>query len=198
MADPREWAKTGSQIYIEGSGSKLTGIDGKGYLDATSCGLTNNIGYGNREMAEAAKEQMIKLYHVPNFGGQVGLPYIKLAQKLAEISPMQRFLVENSGSEVVDAAFKVARLYWRENGLDKYKIISLERAYHGFTFGALSAMGVPMFKSSIFNPLVPGTLCLELPVTAVETQGHKFTNQMEVKHGIRLYGEDPVRGPFHG
>jgi len=163
MAIPSEWAKTGSKIYIEGSGSRITSLDGVEYLDATSCGLTNNIGYGNRELAEAAKEQMIKLYHVPNFGGRVGLPYIELAKRLAEISPMDHFLVENSGSEVVDAAFKVARLYWREKGLDKYKIISLERAYHGVTFGALSAMGVPMFKSSSFDPLVPGFSSIPTP-----------------------------------
>ena len=197
MAVPNEWAKTGSQIYIEGFGSKLIGIDGKEYLDATSCGLTNNIGYGNRELAEAAKEQMIKLYHVPNFGGQVGLPYIKLSAKLAEISPMQRFLVENSGSEVVDAAFKVARLYWREKGLDKYKIISLERAYHGVTFGALSAMGVPMFKCSSFDPLVPGFSSIPTPYCYLCPLGKSYPScgidcARALEREIEKQGEDAV------
>jgi len=163
MAVPSLWAKTGSDIYVEGSGARLTAMDGKEYLDATSCGLTNNIGYGNQELAEVAKAQMIKLYHIPNFGGRVSIPFIELACKLAEISPMQRFLIESSGSEVVDAAFKVARLYWREKGLNKYKIISLERAYHGVTFGALSALGVPLFECPSFGPLVPGFISIPTP-----------------------------------
>jgi adenosylmethionine-8-amino-7-oxononanoate aminotransferase len=163
MAVPSQWAKTGSKIYVEGSGAKLTAIDGAEYLDATSCGLTNNIGYGNEELAEVAKAQMIKLYHVPNFGGRVSIPFVELTRKLAEISPMQRFLIENSGSEVVDAAFKVARLYWREKGRDKFKIISLERAYHGVTFGALSALGVPIFACPSFGPLVPGFISIPTP-----------------------------------
>ena len=197
MAVPSQWAEKGSQIYIEGAGSKLWAIDGKEYLDATSCGLTNNIGYGNKELAETAKEQMIKLYHVPNFGGRVGLPYIALSKKLAEISPMDRFLVENSGSEVVDAAFKVARLYWREKGLDKYKIISLERAYHGVTFGALSTMGVPMFKCPGFEPLVPGFSAIPSPYCYLCPLGKTYPGcdidcAQALEEAIEKEGEDSV------
>jgi adenosylmethionine-8-amino-7-oxononanoate aminotransferase len=197
MAMPSLWVKQGSQIYVSGTGCKLTAIDGKEYLDATSCGLTNNIGYGSHELAEVAKEQMIKLYHVPNFGGQIGIPYIELASKLAEISPMQRFLVENSGSEVVDAAFKVARLYWREKGLDKYKIISLERAYHGVTFGAVSAMGVPMFKCASFGPLVPGFSSIPTPYCYLCPLGKSYPScdidcAQALERTIEKEGEDTV------
>ena len=197
MSVPSQWAEKGSHIYVEGKGSKLTALDGKEYLDATSCGLTNNIGYGSKELAEAAKEQMIKLYHVPNFGERVGIPYIELAAKLAEISPMQRFVVENSGSEVVDAAFKVARLYWREKGIDKFKIISLERAYHGVTFGALSAMGVPMFKCSSFDPLVPGFSTVPTPYCYLCPLGKSYPDcgiacALALEEEIEKQGEDTV------
>ena len=197
MAVPSQWAKTGSKIYIEGYGARLKALDGAEYLDATSCGLTNNIGYGNKELAEVAKEQMIKLFHVPNFGGRVGIPFVELTRKLAEISPMQRFVIENSGSEIVDAAFKVARLYWRERGLDKYKIISLERAYHGVTFGALSAMGVPMFACPGFGPLVPGFISIPNPYCYLCPLGKSYPScgidcARALERAIEKEGQDTV------
>ena len=69
---PSQWAKTGSNIYSKARGNVLTTIDGTEYLDSTSCGLTNIIGYNRQELADVAREQMLNLYHVPNFGGSYG------------------------------------------------------------------------------------------------------------------------------
>ena len=161
---PSQWAKTGSKVYSKASGNILTTIDGTEYLDSTSCGLTNIVGYGREELADVAREQMLNLYHVPNFGGQRrAYPFSSSARSSPKLVPMDRFLIENSGSEVVDAAFKVARLYWQIEGLDKYKIISLERAYHGVTFGALSVMGLPMCLCPDAGPLVPGFSSIPSP-----------------------------------
>jgi adenosylmethionine-8-amino-7-oxononanoate aminotransferase len=194
---PSEWAKKGSHIYSKAKGNILTAIDGTEYLDSTSCGLTNIIGYGREELAEAAKEQMLKLYHVPNFGGRVSIPFVELCEKLAEISPMDRFLIENSGSEVVDAAFKVARLYWRAKGLDKYKIISLERAYHGVTFGALSVMGLPMCLCPDAGPLLPGFSSIPSPYCYLCRFGKTYPDcdidcALALEKEIEKQGEDSV------
>jgi Fe-S-cluster-containing hydrogenase component 2 len=48
---PDQWAASGSIIYVEGSGIRVRDIDGKEYLDASSCGLCNVVGYGNKEVA---------------------------------------------------------------------------------------------------------------------------------------------------
>ena len=108
---PDQWVESGSIIYVEGSGIKVRGIDGKEYLDASSCGLCNVVGYGNWEVADAAWDQMIKLNNSRSFGGIANLPKIKLASKFAEVTPgLQRFIFENSGSDAVESTFKIARI----------------------------------------------------------------------------------------
>jgi adenosylmethionine-8-amino-7-oxononanoate aminotransferase len=160
---PDQWAESGSTIYVEGSGIKVRDINGKEYLDASSCGLCSVVGYGNREVADAAWDQMMKLHNSRSFGGVANIPKIKLASKLAQVSPgLQRFIFENSGSDAVESTFKIARFYWRQKGLDKYKIIHRDRSYHGSTLATMSACN-PGLDNSDFAPFAPGFVSIPTP-----------------------------------
>ena len=160
---PDQWAESASIIYTEGSGIKVRDIHGQEYLDATSCGLCNVVGYGNREVADAAWDQMMKLNNSRSFGGVANIPKIRLASKFAEVTPgLQRFIFENSGSDAVESTFKIVRFYWRQKGLDKYKIIHRDRSYHGSTLATMSACN-PGLDNSDFGPFAPGFVSIPTP-----------------------------------
>jgi len=162
---PSEFAKTGEQIFVKGSGIKLIDTDGKEWIDISSGGLCVAIGYGNQELPEVAKEQMSKLSHCFTGGGRALAAEVDLACKLVDLVPegLKRFQFVNSGSDANETAFKFARWYWREKGLNKYKIISLDDCYHGATYGALSAAGGPLRGDAIFGPFAPGFIHTATP-----------------------------------
>jgi adenosylmethionine-8-amino-7-oxononanoate aminotransferase len=162
---PSEFAKTGNRVYVEGSGVRLVDIEGKEYIDAMSSGLVAFLGYGNQELVEAARAQMSRLHSCPSFANRASLPEIDLARKLAELTPngLRRFMFTNSGSDANESAIKTVRWFWRQRGQNKYKIISLKDAYHGATYGAMSATTFPGFMDKNFEPFVPGFLQVPNP-----------------------------------
>ncbi len=163
MVVPDQWAESGSIIYVEGSGIRIRDIDGKEYLDGSSSGLCNVVGYGNKEVAEAASAQMVKLANTVSFGGVSSMPRIELSRKLAEVTPgLRRFIFENSGSDAVECTFKIARWYWRQKGRDKYKIICRDRSYHGATYAAMTATHAGLDNSD-FAPFAPGFISIPTP-----------------------------------
>jgi len=117
--------------------------EGKEYIDGASQLLCVNLGYGQREIIDAAHKEMAKLQYGMLFHGFSNKAIIECGQKLSELVPpgLDHFSFTTGGSESIDSALKLARLYWRASGSSKYKIISLYDSYHGITSGALAATG---------------------------------------------------------
>jgi len=162
--DQREFAESGSMIIVEASGVNVKDIDGNEYIEARSGSMSVNIGYGRLELAEVAKLQMSRMPFYVSFGGGANVQEIDLACKLAGLTPpgLERFMFTNSGSDAVETALKIARYYWRAKGKNKYKIISLDRSYHGATYGAISLTANPVYFKN-FEPLVPGFFHIACP-----------------------------------
>jgi adenosylmethionine-8-amino-7-oxononanoate aminotransferase len=163
---PRERVKEGITVITRGEGVRVFDGDGKSYLDLVS-GVTRpvHVGYGRREMAQAAYDQICQLsYFTPMLFSN--MPAMKLAEVLAEIAPgkINRFTFVCDGSEAVETAIKLARHYHYYRG-DKrrYKIISRRGAYHGVTGGALSVLGTVLPMRQIMDPVMPGTVFVESP-----------------------------------
>ena len=163
---PRERVKEGITVITRGEGVRVFDGDGKSYLDLVS-GVTRpvHVGYGRREMAQAAYDQICQLsYFTPMLFSN--MPAMKLAEALAEIAPgkINRFTFVCDGSEAVETAIKLARHYHYYRG-DKrrYKIISRRGAYHGVTGGALSVLGTVLPMRQIMDPVMPGTVFVESP-----------------------------------
>ncbi|MCL1694914.1 aspartate aminotransferase family protein [Lysinibacillus sp. BPa_S21] len=138
-----------STIFTEGKGIYLKDIEGKERIDGVSMLWNVNLGYGNEELAEVAKQQMLKLSYSSSFSGQSNEPAILLAQKVASLAPgdLNVCFFTSGGSESNDTAFKLARFYWKVKGQpEKTKIISLEQSFHGVTVGATSATGIEGFN----------------------------------------------------
>ncbi|QGQ44803.1 aspartate aminotransferase family protein [Metabacillus sediminilitoris] len=139
-----------STIFSEGKGIYLKDVEGQERIDGVSMLWNVNLGYGNEELAEAAKHQMVKLAYSSSFSGQSNEPAILLAQKVASLAPgdLNVCFFTSGGSESNDTAFKLARFYWKIKGKpERTKIISLEQSFHGVTVGATSATGIEGFQN---------------------------------------------------
>lgn len=149
-------------IVERAEGAWLTDIDGNKYLDAMAGLWCTNIGYGRKEIAEVAYEQMLKNSYTPLTSGHT--PAILLSQKISELLGDEYVVFySNSGSEANEVAFKVARQYHQQKGeTNRYKIVSRYRAYHGNTMGALAATGQAQRKYK-YEPLAPGFLHVAPP-----------------------------------
>lgn len=119
-------------------GALLTDVDGNTYIDWAGGIGALNVGHSAGEVTAAIKEQADRYLHLC-FMVTPYEPYIRLAQKLNEITPgtfRKKTILFNSGSEAIDNAIKIARAYTGRNA-----IIAYERGFHGRTIGALSLTG---------------------------------------------------------
>lgn len=153
------------RVIVEGKGIHVWDAKGTRYLDAVSGGVwTVNVGYGRESIADAVREQLVKLNY---FAGSAGsIPGAKFSEKLIEKMPgLSRVYYCNSGSEANEKAFKMVRqIAHKRFGGKKTKILFRERDYHGTTIAALSACGQPE-RHMQYGPLTPGFVevphCLE-------------------------------------
>ena len=114
--------------------------DGRKIIDAVSSWWVNIHGHGNPVIAKAIAEQAKKLEHVI-FAGFTHEPAIRLAENLLSILPRNqaKIFFSDNGSTAVEVALKIAIQYWHNQGIkNKTKVIALDGAYHGDTFGAMS------------------------------------------------------------
>jgi len=157
LLQPRELEQHPPSIMMRGEGCLIIDDQGREYLDGLAGLWCVGVGYGRKEIADAVYEQMTNIPYYPML--QTVGPAAQLAEKLASILPgsVNKVYFSNSGSEAVETAIKIARQYCLQQhpGDNRYKIISRYRAYHGFTYGAMSATGLQARKHH-FEPLAPG------------------------------------------
>ncbi|MFH1798686.1 MAG: adenosylmethionine--8-amino-7-oxononanoate transaminase [Candidatus Omnitrophota bacterium] len=135
-------------------GIKLYDYDGKFYYDTISSWWCNVHGHNHPVIKAAIKEQLDRFEHVL-FAGFTHKPAIDLAEKLVSITPknLTKVFYSDNGSTAVEAAMKMSFQYWQNTGvLNKTAFLSLDRAYHGDTIGAMSVSGVDLFNKT-FSPL---------------------------------------------
>lgn len=153
------------RIIVEGKGMRVWDIKGKEHLDAVSGGIwTVNIGYGRERVADAVRDQLVRL---PFFAGLSGsVPGARFAERLIEKMPgLARVYYANSGSEANEKAFKMVRqIAHKVHGGRKWKILYRDRDYHGGTIGTMSAGGQDD-RNAMYGPFAPGFVrvphCLE-------------------------------------
>ncbi|MGB8812330.1 MAG: hypotaurine--pyruvate aminotransferase Tpa [Paracoccaceae bacterium] len=153
------------RIIVEGKGMRVWDAKGKEHLDAVSGGVwTVNVGYGRVSIADAVRDQLIKMNYFANSAGSI--PGSMFAKRLIEKMPgLTRVYYSNSGSEANEKVFKMVRqISHRHHGGRKSKILYRERDYHGTTIACLSAGGQPQ-RVMQYGPLTPGFVevphCLE-------------------------------------
>jgi acetylornithine aminotransferase len=139
--------------FVRGEGVWLIDAEGNRYLDALAGVAVNGLGHAHPKLVKAISEQAAKLIHVSNMyhiNEQA-----RLADKLCEISGMDRVFFCNSGCEANEASIKLARLYGHNKGVKSPEIIVMEKSFHGRTLATLSATGNRKTQAG-FEPLVSG------------------------------------------
>ncbi|TRX57829.1 aspartate aminotransferase family protein [Thalassomonas sp. M1454] len=145
FSDNKALAEKGPRIITNAQGVYMYDSEGNKFLDGMAGLWCVNIGYGRKELAEVAKEQMNELPYYNLFFQTTTQPATKLATKIAELAPahMNKVFFVGSGSEANDTNFRMVRRYWDLKGKPTKKtIISRKNAYHGSTVAGASLGGM--------------------------------------------------------
>ncbi len=165
FTDARVFNDAGVRVITGAEGVYLTTSRGHRVLDGMAGLWCVNIGYGRRELAEAAHDQLLSLPYYNTFFQTSTVPATRLAGRLAEIAPegFNHVFFANSGSEANDTAAKMVRWYWHTRGEPSRKtIISRRHAYHGVTMAAASMCGLDEMHPQFDLPL-PGFIHADCP-----------------------------------
>ena len=138
-------AASGELVIDRGEGAYVIDEQGRRYLDASAGLWYCNIGHGRTELADAAAAQMRRLASYSAFGDLATRPALDLAQRLADMAPMDdaRIFLTSGGSDSVDTAVKLVRRYWAEMGEPgRSVIVTREHAYHGMHLAGTSLAGI--------------------------------------------------------
>src|SRR5208337_1449994 len=131
--------------FARGKGVYLFDVDGKRYLDFLSGLGVNALGHAHPRIVKVIREQAARVIHISNlyyneYQGQ-------LAERLCQLSGLDRAFFSNSGTEAMEGAIKLARLAGHKAGGDaKSQLVALQGSYHGRTFGAMSLTGQDKYR----------------------------------------------------
>ena len=128
-----------------GEGMYLYDTEGKEYLDFAAGFAVSGLGYDNKELNQALKDQIDKLYHTSNLYYHESCG--EAAQELNRISGMDRVFFTNSGGEANEGALKAARRYAYTKKTGRYEFIAMNNSFHGRSFDSYREP---------FEPVVPG------------------------------------------
>ena len=139
--------------FTRGSGCWLEDADGKRYLDALTGIAVCGLGHAHPAVTKAISDQAGTLLHTSNL---YELPLqSRLADRLCELSGMDRVFFANSGAEANEAAIKIARLHGHKAGLSRPATIVVDGSFHGRTMATLTATGNRKVQAG-FEPLLSG------------------------------------------
>jgi putrescine aminotransferase len=144
FTDHKALKAAGSRIITRGMGVHVWDSDGRRLLDGMAGLWCVNVGYGRRELAEAAAHQLETLAFYNSFFKTATPPAIALADRLSGLAGpgFPQVFFANSGSEAIETAIRLVRHFWTLNGQPKKQmIISRTYAYHGSTIAAAAAGG---------------------------------------------------------
>lgn len=137
-----------------GEGAYLIDEQGNRYLDAVSSWWVNLHGHSHPYIAARVSEQLRSMEHCM-FAGFTHEPAVALAERLLQIlpGPMNRIFYSDNGSTAVEVAIKMALQYFINTGNPRKRIVALENAYHGDTFGAMAVSGRSVFNATFSDYL---------------------------------------------
>ena len=138
-------AKKGTRILTRGEGVYVWDAEGNKLLDAFAGLWCVNIGYGRKELGDVASRQMRELCYYNSFFGCTTEPTVRLAAKLAELTPgdLNHAFFTNSGSEANDTILRMVRHFWAvQDQPQKNIVVGRHNGYHGSTVAGASLGGM--------------------------------------------------------
>ena len=177
-------------VIVKGRGDLLWDQDGKEYIDCTGSYGSCIVGYCHPRVVQAIKDQSEKLTSCHGF--MYNDSRSDLLQKIARIVPrgLQKVFLSNSGAEAVECALKLARKF-----TGRKEIIAMMGAYHGKTFGALSATWDKKYRDP-YLPLLPGIR--HVPFGNIEKLKESINAETAAVIAEPIQGESGVKVPPEG
>ncbi len=204
FTDNKALAEQGVRVISRAEGVYLWDSDGNRILDGFAGLWCVNVGYGRKELVEAASRQMAELPYYNLFFRTTTKPVIELSKAIAEVAPpgMGHVFFTGSGSEANDTVLRMVRRYWDLMGKpNKKTLISRRNAYHGSTVAGASMGGMDYMHKQGGLP-IPGIVHIEQPYwyglggdMSSDAFGLKAASWLEDK--IKELGADNV-GAFIG
>ena len=175
---------------VKGEGTLLIDEKGNTYIDAISSWWVNLHGHSHPYIAEKVYAQMQKLEHVV-FAGFTHNPAVELCDKLSKHLPSNqaKFFFSGDGSSAVEIALKMAVQYWKNKGENKTRFVALDGAYHGETFGAMSAGARSIFSAPFSDLLFE---CTHIPFPKDEQAAIQNLKTEIDKGGIAAFIFEPL------
>jgi acetylornithine/succinyldiaminopimelate/putrescine aminotransferase len=168
--------------------------EGKRYYDLVAGVSVSNVGHANPAVVRAVQEQAARYMHVMVYGELVEAPQVAYAARIAGLLPggMECVYFVNSGAEAVEGALKLAKRF-----TGRTELVSMRRAYHGSTHGAMSMMGAPEGEEwkAAFRPLLPDVQAIEFNDFA---ELERITTRTACVLAEPVQGEAGVRPPVPG
>ena len=176
--------------FERGEGVRLWDAEGNEYLDFLGGISVSSVGHCHPKVVEAVREQTGRLLHTSNLF--FNAPMVRLAERLSASSLGGGVFFTNSGTEAVEAALKLARKAKQGGG-----IVVLHGAFHGRTYGALSATPQEA-KQAPFAPLVPGFVAVDPAAEAIRAAVGPSTaavllEPVQGESGVNVLGDDVLR-----
>jgi acetylornithine/N-succinyldiaminopimelate aminotransferase len=146
-------------IMTHGRGSYVFDASGKKYLDFLGGIAVNALGHAHPRIVKTIRREAARTIHLSNLYHNAHQG--PLARKLAAWSGLDRVFFANSGTEAIDGALKLARLFGRKpeeaagSSAKKHRFLTMENSFHGRTFGAISVTSTEKYRLP-FAPVVPG------------------------------------------
>ena len=145
--------------FERGKGVFLFDFEGKRYLDFVAGLGVNALGHAHPRIVKTIREQVGRVIHLSNlyYNEYQG----RLAERLCQLSRLDRVFFSNSGTEAMEGAMKLARLAGhRAGGEAKCGLVGLQGSYHGRTFGSMSLTGQEKYRKG-FEPLLDNVTFVE-------------------------------------
>jgi predicted acetylornithine/succinylornithine family transaminase len=174
-------------VIARAEGSQMWDLEGRRYLDLFPGWGCSLLGHCHPRVVEAIREQAARLIHLDNTFCTV--EQARLAQILSERSFGGKCFFSNSGAEANEGAIKLAR---RHAGEGRYKIITMERSFHGRTFGAMSATAQSKTQQG-YDPLLPGFVYV--PFNNIDAVAKAITDETAAVMLEPIQGEGGVNVP---
>ncbi|MDF2455786.1 MAG: adenosylmethionine-8-amino-7-oxononanoate aminotransferase [Cytophagaceae bacterium] len=168
--------------------------DGRTILDGVSSWWVNLHGHGHPVLAEAIYQQALQLEHVI-FAGFTHQPATDLAAQLIDYTACSftKIFYSDNGSTAIEVALKMALQYWVNTGQSRHKIIALEGAFHGDTFGAMSVSSRSVFNKT-FDSLMWEVDFIPFPFTEEEENCLKRFKELLAQRPAALIVEPLLQG----
>lgn len=177
----------------KGDGLWLELEDGRRVMDCISSWWVNIHGHGHPKIAEAISQQARELEQVI-FANFTHDPAENLAEQLTAQLPgsLNRLFFSDDGSTAVEVAMKMAYQYWKNRGEDRKTFICFEGAYHGDTFGAMSAGDRSVF-TEVFKDLLFDVEFVPYPATWMADEDRADKESTAIEHIEGLLNENPEK-----